>query len=104
MGSAKTMNLLAVAHTYRQQGKSVRLMKPRVDERFSEKSIVSRAGLHIDADELLGPRSVLEPAAYAGVRLAHTMLRPPAGVREEAPAAAAALAGAAVAPARRARN
>ena len=67
MGSAKTMNLLAVAHTYRAQGKRVRLLKPRVDERFSERSIVSRSGLQIEADELLAPGTVLDAASYAGL-------------------------------------
>jgi thymidine kinase len=34
MDSAKSMNLLAVAHNYRKQGKKVLLVKPRLDTRF----------------------------------------------------------------------
>src|SRR5690348_7065905 len=61
MGSAKTMNLLAVAHNYRSQGKRVTLLKPRLDTRFSSRAIVSRSGLSIDADQLLDRDSVLDP-------------------------------------------
>ena len=34
MGSAKTLNLLAVRHNYEAQGKKVVLLKPAVDSRF----------------------------------------------------------------------
>lgn len=34
VSSAKTMNLLAVAHNYRQQGKNCILMKPELDNRL----------------------------------------------------------------------
>lgn len=53
VGSAKTLNLLAVAHNYRQQGKDVLLLKPALDERFGKKKIKSRAGLEMTADVLL---------------------------------------------------
>ena len=53
MGSAKTLNLLAVAHNYRRQGKHVFLMKPKLDDRFGEKKITSRAGIEMPADMLL---------------------------------------------------
>ncbi len=53
MDSAKTLNLLAVAHNYRKQGKSCVLMKPRLDDRFGVQSIRSRSGLEADADILL---------------------------------------------------
>src|SRR5688572_25927627 len=65
MGSSKTLNLLAVAHNYRSQGKRVMLLKPRLDSRFSERAIVSRAGLSLDADLLLDADSVLDPRAFA---------------------------------------
>ena len=42
VGSAKTLNLLAVAHNYRQQGKKVLLVKPEMDIRFGRESIKSR--------------------------------------------------------------
>jgi len=67
MGSAKTMNLLAVAHNYRAQGKRVMLLKPGLDTRFSDKSIVSRSGLAIEADMLLDRSTVLDPREFAGL-------------------------------------
>lgn len=55
MGSAKTLNLLAVAHNYRSQNKKVLLLKPILDDRFGKESIKSRAGLVQDADILVSP-------------------------------------------------
>lgn len=55
VGSAKTLNLLAVAHNYRQQGKHVLLLKPELDSRFGSDNIKSRAGLEMQADVLVGP-------------------------------------------------
>ena len=52
MGSAKTLNLLAVAHNYRQQNKNILLLKPEIDTRFGTKQIKSRAGLEMEADLL----------------------------------------------------
>ena len=66
MGSAKTLNLLAVAHNYRSQGKRVKLLKPRLDARFSHRGIVSRSGLALDADLLLEPDTVLDPQEFEG--------------------------------------
>lgn len=56
VGSAKTLNLLAVAHNYRQQGKEVLLVKPALDTRFGKNVIKTRAGLEVNAD-LLAPSS-----------------------------------------------
>jgi thymidine kinase len=67
MDSAKTMNLLAVAHNYRKQGKQVVLLKPALDDRFGSQTIVSRSGLESSADHLLEPDSVLDPAAFEGI-------------------------------------
>jgi thymidine kinase len=53
VSSAKTLNLLAVAHNYKSQGKDVILMKPSLDTRWGEKNITSRAGLHQEADILI---------------------------------------------------
>ncbi len=36
VSSAKTMNLLAVAHNYERQGKRVMVLKPAFDTRFGE--------------------------------------------------------------------
>jgi thymidine kinase len=52
VGSAKTLNLLAVAHNYRQQGKEVLLVKPEFDTRFGRDVIKTRAGLEMQADVL----------------------------------------------------
>jgi len=59
VSSAKSMNLLAVAHSYRAQGKNVILMKPSMDDRFGKGVIKSRAGLEQDADVLIGPSTNL---------------------------------------------
>ena len=53
VGSAKTLNLLAVAHNYRQQGKKILLMKPDIDARFGKDLIKSRAGLEQVADVII---------------------------------------------------
>ncbi len=53
VGSAKTLNLLAVAHNYRQQGKKVLLIRPELDVRFGKDNIKSRAGLEMKADILV---------------------------------------------------
>lgn len=72
VSSAKTMNLLAVAHNYRQQGKQCILMKPELDSRcgdcilplssflvtqiwlrFGTETVKSRAGLEQQADLLI---------------------------------------------------
>jgi len=42
VSAAKTLNLLAVAHTYRTQGKNVLLLKPAVDTRFGAELVQSR--------------------------------------------------------------
>jgi thymidine kinase len=67
MGSAKTLNLLAVAHNYRQQGKKVLLLKPDMDTRFGRENIKSRAGLQCEADVLVGPTTDLFQINYDGV-------------------------------------
>jgi thymidine kinase len=50
VSSAKTMNLLAVAHNYKSQGKKILLLKPEIDVRFGASSVKSRAGLEQEAD------------------------------------------------------
>ncbi|MBU6383638.1 MAG: thymidine kinase [Verrucomicrobia bacterium] len=67
VGSAKTLNLLAVAHNYRQQGKKIILMKPDLDTRFGKGSIKSRAGLSMEADVLIVDDSSLKGIDYAGI-------------------------------------
>lgn len=67
MGSAKTLNLLAVAHNYRTQGKTALIMKPRLDARFGAQDVVSRAGLSAPADILVDADTVLDGALFDGV-------------------------------------
>src|SRR3989338_6790600 len=71
VGSAKTMNLLAVAHNYRQQEKRVILLKPKLDDRFGASTIQSRAGLKAEADQLLEHDSIIEQGTIKG---AHCIL------------------------------
>ncbi len=66
MDSAKSMNLLAVAHNYRKQGKRVLLIKPRLDVRFGSGKISSRSGLEAEADLLVDDDTVLEPGDFRG--------------------------------------
>jgi thymidine kinase len=67
MDSAKSMNLLAVAHNYRKQGKRVLLVKPRLDNRFGSTKISSRSGLEATADLLIDHDTVLDPRDFAGL-------------------------------------
>jgi thymidine kinase len=64
VSSAKTLNLLAVAHTYKQQGKKVVVLKPALDVRFGKSNVKSRAGLDREADFLLEPKTILPPALF----------------------------------------
>ena len=59
VGSAKTLNLLAVAHNYRQQRKRILLIKPALDDRFGKNNIRSRAGLETEADILVDEKTNL---------------------------------------------
>jgi thymidine kinase len=67
MDSAKTMNLLAVAHNYRKQGKRILLVKPRLDHRFGQTKIASRCGLEADADLLVDVAGALDPGDFEGI-------------------------------------
>ena len=67
MGSAKTLNLLAVAHNYRQQSKKILLMKPDLDNRFGRERIKSRAGLEGQVDVLIQDEKSLQGIDYTGI-------------------------------------
>ncbi|OGN61671.1 MAG: thymidine kinase [Chlamydiae bacterium RIFCSPHIGHO2_12_FULL_27_8] len=67
MGSAKTLNLLAVAHNYRRQGKKVSLIKPDFDTRFGKDIIKSRAGLEKEADFLVKHDTILKTEDFKDV-------------------------------------
>ena len=66
VGSAKSLNLLAVAHNYERQGKKVKVLKPAFDTRFGKGTVASRAGLERDADVLIDADTVLDPADFDG--------------------------------------
>jgi len=67
VGSAKTLNLLAVAHNYGQQGKSVFVIKPALDDRFGQDEVKSRAGLTRPADLQVNADTQLDPGLLKGV-------------------------------------
>lgn len=67
VGSAKTLNLLAVAYNYHQQGKKACLIKPRLDTRFGAEMVRSRAGLEREADLLVEPDTVLDVEKMEGL-------------------------------------
>jgi thymidine kinase len=67
VGSAKTLNLLAVAHNYMQQNKRAFIIKPELDVRFGRDVVHSRAGVEKKADLLVGPGTRLDPARLEGV-------------------------------------
>lgn len=66
VSSAKTLNLLAVAHNYERQGKKVMVLKPEFDTRFGETRVVSRAGLERKADLIINAQTNLDPESFAG--------------------------------------
>ncbi len=67
VGSAKTLNLLAVAHNYRSQEKKVLLIKPKIDDRFGQEQIKSRAGLEMNADILVDEDTKLLQYNWDGI-------------------------------------
>jgi len=67
VGSAKTLNLLAVAHNYMLQGKRAFLIKPELDVRFGQDVVRSRAGVEKPADLLVRPDTTIDPATVDGV-------------------------------------
>lgn len=66
VGSAKTLNLLAVAHNYERQGKRCIVIKPAFDKRFGEWEVASRAGLQRTAHILVQDDSQLDFQKLAG--------------------------------------
>lgn len=68
VGSAKTLNLLAVAHNYRQQGKQVLVMKPDLDTRFGRERVKSRAGLETQADVLIVDAASLQKVNFTDIQ------------------------------------
>lgn len=66
VGSAKTLNLLAVTHNYQQQNKRVLLIKPKLDNRFGDEEVTSRAGLTKRADLLVTDQTIFEAKDFDG--------------------------------------
>jgi len=66
VGSAKTLNLLAVAHSYEIQGKKTLVVKPSMDTRFGQDNVKSRAGLNRQADLLVDAKTVFPPETFSG--------------------------------------
>lgn len=64
VSSAKTLNLLAVAHNYRTQNRNVLLLKPAFDTRFGAGEIRSRAGLEMKADVLVDRDTKFEHSIF----------------------------------------
>jgi thymidine kinase len=67
MRSAKTLNLLAVAHNYRDQGKKIIIIKPMVDNRAGSEKVASRAGLSVDADIVVEDRTVFNMSDFDSI-------------------------------------
>lgn len=67
VGSAKTLNLLAVAHNFERQGKKVLVVKPALDVRDGPTRVASRAGLGREADLVVRGRTKLDPRRFRGV-------------------------------------
>lgn len=67
VGSAKTLNLLAVAHNYRQQEKQVLILKPAIDTRFGARQVRSRAGLEQEADMILKDGQAIDESGLQGI-------------------------------------
>lgn len=67
VGSAKTLNLLAVAHNYGAQKKRAFIIKPELDDRFGRDRVASRAGVERKADLLVSPTTQLDRAAFEGL-------------------------------------
>lgn len=67
VGSSKSLNLLSVAHNYKQQGKKVILIKPEIDTRFGANIIASRAGLKAEADIIVNNDTDLKTIDTKGV-------------------------------------
>jgi thymidine kinase len=67
VSSAKTLNLLAVAHNYRSQGKQVVLIKPAFDDRFGSEVIRSRAGIEQAADIKVLADTQIDKKEFEGI-------------------------------------
>lgn len=60
MGSSKSMNLIATAYNYEDQGKSVLVLTSSRDKRSKQDSVESRAGMHWPALPMTGEEDLLD--------------------------------------------
>ena len=60
VGAAKTLNLIAVHNTYKQQGKVSLIFKPAIDVRGGVEKVVSRSGAAEKVDALLPGGGIFE--------------------------------------------
>jgi thymidine kinase len=67
VGSAKTLNLLAVAHNYERQGKKIIVIKPGFDDRYGQNDVTSRAGLTRQAHLIISPGDRIELEKFDGI-------------------------------------
>jgi len=70
VGSAKTLNLLAVAHNYERQGKKVVVIKPGFDDRYGQTEVTSRTGLTREAHMVISATDRIEVNQFDGVHCA----------------------------------
>ncbi len=68
VGSAKTLNLLAVAHNYERQGKKVVVIKPGFDDRYGQTDVTSRAGLSREAHMVISADDRIAVEHFEGVQ------------------------------------
>jgi thymidine kinase len=67
MGSSKTANMIMVAYNYKKQGKKILILKPAVDIRDDETFIVSRTGMKMEVDILIGKNTSLLSFDYKSI-------------------------------------
>ena len=68
VSSAKTMNLLAVAHNYETKKENILLIKPAIDNRFGEETIKTRAGLSKKANVILAYDELIPKEKLEGIK------------------------------------
>jgi len=72
MGSAKSLNLLATAHSFKEKGIPFMLLKPGVDNRDGKRYVKSRAGLKMECVSVASDVNIYEAVkTYNDVRMAN---------------------------------
>jgi thymidine kinase len=60
MNAGKTLELIKVAHNYEERGKRPLILTPRVDNRYGEDKVVSKAGLEREAIPFEAENNILD--------------------------------------------